>query len=118
MTRYLGLPKNETEWLKYQGTCVIFSGNVKETDEYGCDIWIMETEEETVRKLINGLDTVGVKCDFITILWTDVTFGTRCCKCVCYYNKPYEIYYSDFFIKGLSNYEFGDELEFGFDIQL
>lgn len=116
MTTYLGIPKDENEWLKYHGSCILFCGKYREK-EYG-DL-VMETEEETKTRLINGLASVGVKCLHITFKWTDENQGTRSCECICEYNKPYEIHFSEFFIKGLTSFEFDSEnpncqLEFSF----
>lgn len=107
---YLGVPTSEEQWLKYVGACIIFAGKekVKEYYEDGTEtickeVWIMETEEETKERLRNGLLSVGVKCEEITIKWTSEC--TRCCECICLYNKPYQVYNSEFFIKGLSEFE-------------
>ena len=125
MTKYLGIPKNENEWLKYIGGCVIYCGkyrvsNVNQWDnDYIHAPIVMETEEETKSRLINGLASVGVKCEDVVFKWTDANNGTRCCACVCYYNKPYQVYNSEFFIKGLTEQEFESQnpncqLEFSF----
>lgn len=121
---FLGIPSDETEFLKYRGICTLFAGKSKVTEiadnEYGFEqeyeSWIMETEEDSKSRLIKGLESVGVKCSEIIIKWTDMEEGQRCCECVCYYNKPYQVYNSDFFIKGLTTFSFVDpadgELEF------
>ena len=125
-SEYLGYPKDESEWLCYQGTCVLFAGNKDvfensiDDSDYEPDFkeWILESEEETKRRLIVGLQTVGVRCAEITIKWTDEHRGMRCCECICYYNKPYQIYHSDFFIDAerLSAFDFvSGPFEFGFD---
>ncbi len=91
---------------RYEGRCVIFAGKeFIEEDEY----WDLETEEETIARLLKGIETIGVICKSVTIGWTDENTGQRYCVCECYYDKPYEVYNSDFFINGL--YEFHDSPE-------
>lgn len=95
---FLGIPKDETEWLKYRGECIVFAGNLYDEEE---GEYIMESEEDTKERLICGLLSVGIKCDKknVQFQWTDKTTGERSCCCTCYYNKPYQVYYSEFFIK-------------------
>ncbi len=116
---YLGFPKNEDEWLKYVGKTIIFVGTKYDEDN---DCWELETEDETKTKLINGLKTVGVICEDIQINWECTIEGTRYCECICLYNKPYQVYVSEFFINGLSNSDKSEmpdtyvpQLEFYFD---
>lgn len=125
-SEYLGIPSSETEWLKYKGKCIIFAGKEKVIDENEYDekwIWNMETEEETKTRLTEGLQSIGVKCESIMFKWSDIKEGQRSCECICYYNKPYQVYLSDFFIKGLSTFDFdaentNSELEFTFSERL
>lgn len=123
-TEYLGIPENENEWLKYKGSCVIFAGKEKIFDDDGYEEgWVMETEDETKSRLYNGLLNVGVICGSINFIWTEENQGQRYCECICYYNKPYQIYNSEFFIKGLTSFDFDSnnpdaELEFVFDEKL
>ena len=122
---FLGI---ESEWLKYEGRCIIFVGlfkDIKYDKEYNEEIddgWILENENETTKRLINGLTIHGIKCDEIMFEWEDKMRGTRSCKCICYYNKPYETYHSEFFLKGFATDEFtiGDEsfMEFYFTKRL
>jgi hypothetical protein len=100
---YLGYPKDETEWLKYEGCCSLFSGIV-DGDGSEPEEWQFESEEVTKLKLIEGLKAVGVVCQSVTISWANKESGVRHCKCICYYNKPYQPYKNDFYIKGLSEY--------------
>lgn len=99
---------NESEWIQYEGRCNIFAGlrQIEDPDSlefcHAPKIWTFEAEEITKDKLINGLSTVGVKCKAVIFERTDNVDGTRFCKCVCYYNKPYIPYESEFFIKGLT----------------
>ncbi len=116
---YLGVPKDENEWLKYEGTCIIYAGierinkeleeDEQYWDEYGFyimekKVYIMENEETTKNKLIEGLKSVGVKCEKINFEWTNEKTGQRCCNCIVYYNKPYQVYTNDFFIKSLTQF--------------
>lgn len=117
--KYLGIPSDETEWLKYKGTCILFAGKEKQLDEDmdDYDQWIMESEEETKVRLTDGLKQMGVKCESISFKWCDRDNGQRLCECIVYYNKPYQVYISEMFIKGLSSFEFdkdntNSELEF------
>jgi hypothetical protein len=97
---YLGIPVDETEWLKYKGECIIFAGVKKIIDDdENEDEWIMETEDETKNRLSIGLLSVGVICDDIIFKWCDKDSGQRICECICYYNKPYQIYNSEFCTK-------------------
>jgi hypothetical protein len=117
---YLGIPKDENDWLKYEGSCIIFAGIEKinkELEEDESDFYVtydMEEEEITKNKLIEGLKSVGVKCEEISFKWADEETGQRCCKCIVYYNKPYQIYINDFFITGLTQFGFNPDspLEF------
>lgn len=119
---FLGIPKDETEWLKYEGECVIFAGIKNQLDQYDeidetCNFycWDFESDDITKMKLIEGLKTVGVKCDSVIIKKRNDSDGTKVCKCICYYNKPYQVYYSEFFIDNLSNfYSSNSPLEFYF----
>lgn len=107
---YLGIPSNENEWLKYKGQCIIFAGLSEKINEDGCsEGWIMESEEKTKERLIKGLESVGVKCENISFKWCDIKEGQRSCECICYYNKPYQIYNSEFFITGLTSFYFDAE---------
>ena len=118
---FLGIPKDENEWLTYEGTCLLFCGTEqKDYDEYV--YWEFEPEEISKDKLIRGFETVGVRCISIEIIETHWREGQRKCKFICLYNKPYQVYNSDFFIKGLSYYDTSDtcyaycgELEVSFD---
>lgn len=108
---FLGIPKDETEWLKYEGECMIFAGIKNQFDQYDeidetCNFycWDFENDDITKMKLIEGLKTVGVKCDSVIIQKRNNSDGTKLCKCICYYNKPYQVYYSEFFIENLSNF--------------
>lgn len=116
-TNYLGIPKNENEWLKYKGHCTIFCGEKIDKDnlypEYG-DKWILEPENITTEKLIKGLKSVGVKVHDIIFTKEFLNDGLRICECVCHYNKSYEVYNSEFFIEGLSSSEYNTSLEFYF----
>jgi hypothetical protein len=129
---FLGVPKDENDWLKYEGHCKIFCGEThiveddedNEYDDNGDDNeqlynWILESTDITKNKIIAGLQTVGVRCENIQFTKEDSFYGTRMCTCICYYNKPYEIYNSDFFIEGLTEFSFmrshpGRLLEFWF----
>ena len=118
---FLGIPKDENEYLKYEGTVTLFVGNGnKIEDVYGYEMHEVEPEKMTIEKLEKGLESVGVKCLAIEIIDEDVYRGLRTCKCVCLYNKPYQIYHSEFFIKGLTRFEESPEvpLEFGFTKRL
>ena len=128
---FLGIPKNETEWLCYNGTCVVFVGLEKVYEDYDSDYpdyepefveLSLESEEETKRRLIAGIQTVGVRCEEIKFKWTDKYNGLRCCECVCYYNKPYQVYKSEFFIDAEGLIAFEDcqvgSFEFSFDRRL
>lgn len=104
---YLGFPKDENDWLKYEGICIIFAGIEKinkELEENETEFYDMEEEEITKNKLIEGLKSVGVKCEEISFKWSDEKSGQRCCKCIVYYNKPYQIYTNNFFIKNLTQF--------------
>lgn len=107
---YLGIPKDENDWLKYEESCIIFAGIEKinkELEEDETDFYVtydMEEEEITKNKLIEGLKSVGVKCEEINFEWTNEKTGQRCCNCIVYYNKPYQIYINDFFIKSLTQF--------------
>ncbi len=141
---YLGFPKDENDWIKYEGNCQIFSG-IKRTCLFGgkydeenddqyvneydidedsdCHSWgdyIFEEEEITKNKLIEGLKTVGIKCDSVEIVNEDFIQGYRQCKCVCYYNKPYIQYISELFIENLSTFnpKYNSPLEFYFTKKL
>jgi len=113
---FLGIPKDETEWLKYKGECIIFAGILDDKGEYS-----MESEEDTKERLICGLISVGIKCDKKDVLfqWIDKTTRQCSCCCTCYYNKPYQVYYYEFFIKGLSSFNIDHStLEFIFTKRL
>jgi len=117
---YLGVPKDLNDWIKYEGKCIIFAAKARwsdmngeipidQYDQYDEDdettLWIMEDEEITKTKLIEGLSSVGVKCESVTIEREDIhNNGVRFVSCICYYNKPYEVYNSEFFIEGLSQF--------------
>jgi len=119
----LGRPLDETEWLKYEGGCIVFAGtrrrfvpnpyycggdgpdaaaaDVNDTvvPEFVQDGWILESEEATKHRLLTGLNTMGVKCEHVQMNWSDETSGERSCTCIVWYNKPCYVYYSDLFIK-------------------
>ena len=125
---FKGIPKNENEWLKYETmTITLFAAthrycentgihSLEETDEKTDDTteyWILEDDEITTNKLIDGLKTVGVICESVDIIKTNIYEGKKQVKCICCYNKPYQVYNSDFFIKGLSTYN-PDELVYDY----
>jgi hypothetical protein len=87
---------------QYKGHCILFVG--KDYDHVD-DIWIMESEEDTIIRLKNALEKLDINCSSIAFKWTDEITGQRCCVCDCVYNKPYETYHSElfieFFIEGL-----------------
>ncbi len=123
---YLGKPFSEQEWLKYLGICRIFAGlkyneydpETEGSDEYGYDdYWTMEDQESIKNKLIAELAAVGVKCQEINIVHQDYFTGLMHCECVCLYNKPYIVYESEFFLKGLSEFPTDNRapLEFYFE---
>jgi hypothetical protein len=114
INNFIGIPINENEWLKYEGHCIIFAGKIKCNKK---NKWIMESDDITKNKLILGLLNVGIKCNDVEIEWSDKVDGTKKCKCICYYNKPYEIYNSEFFIDGItqSSYCPSCPLEFYFE---
>ena len=121
---FLGIPKDENEWLKYETmTITLFAAthryceneaiqSLDQTTDDTTEYWILEDDETTTNKLIDGFKTVGVICEYVEIIKTDIYEGKKKVKCICSYNKPYEVYNSDFFIKGLSMYS-PDEL--GYD---
>ena len=103
---FLGNPQNEDEWLHYEGRCILFVGDKKKynknTNE---DEWILETDEIIQNKLKMGLDKYGVQIKSIEYEWTNTYEGTVSCVCSCFYNKPYQVYFSEFFIQGLTSFE-------------
>ena len=124
---FKGIPKDENEWLKYETmTITLFAAthrycenegiqSLEATDEKTDDTteyWILEDDTTTTNKLIDGLKSVGVICESVEIIKSDIYEGKKQVKCICSYNKPYQVYNSDFFIKGLSMYT-PDEL--GYD---
>ncbi len=120
---YLGIPKDENEWLKYQGCCTIFTGiNLNEpytNDPTDYQFWDMQLDEYTKQDLIAALELKGVKCESVNIVSTDIYDGTKRCECVCYYNKPYQVYNSEFFLDNLSGFSFSSgSLEFYFSKRL
>ena len=102
------MTESDSTWVQYTGRCMIFAGieQIEDPDSvelHGIPkIWTMEAEEITKHKLINGLLTIGVKCDSVVITMTFPDHGLRMCRCVCYYDKPYNPYESELFIKGLT----------------
>ncbi len=77
--------------------------------------WDMQDDEDTKRDIINALKLVGVRCESVNIASFDIYDGTKICDCVCYYNKPYQVYNSEFFLNGLSGFPFSNcPLEFYF----
>lgn len=98
---YLAIPKDENDWIRYLGRCDIFAGKfIKD------DMWIMEPEDETISKLANALEKAGIKCETITFELEDIKDGVRHCNVICYYNKPYEPYNDDFYLSGLTTFDF------------
>jgi len=117
----LHCPVDEDAWLKCQGGCVVFTGTVFAgtrrrlgSNTYSCgdddmhngdeeavpglvqDGWIIESEETTKHRLLNGVKlATGVQCEQVTVDWTDETTGQRSCTCIGLYKKPCFIYYSD-----------------------
>lgn len=120
----MGVPKDENEWLKYEGFCTLFAGaelNEPYTgDPYDYPFWTMEDEDLTRLKLSEALKTVGVVCDFKDItLNPDIYEGTVQCVCICYYNKPYQVYNSEFFLNNLTqSNDFHWPVEFYFKSRL
>ncbi len=132
---YLGVPKDNNDWLKYQGRCNIFTGIKKIIDDiddaqmkspyrmeenedtfidetesdteidYSNLPWEMQEDEDTKRDIITALEKEGVRCESVEIERRDIYTGIKYCVCVCYYNKPYAIYHSEFFLEGLSGFE-------------
>jgi hypothetical protein len=148
--KYLGFPKNETEWLKYEGHCILFCSNnpekeaylrecaatydnavqegrlTEEIEEMYCNEYLLctrelESDEITKDRLIQGLATIGVRCEEVSVNWTDCIAGTKSCTCICYYNKPLT-YTTEFFIKDMSSFAFEDPetatMEFHFSKRL
>ena len=98
---YLAIPKDENDWIRYMGGCNIFAGKYKEDDD-----WVMEPEDETRSKLAAALEKAGIKCETITFGWEKHDEGVRHCDVICSYNKPYEPYYDDFYLPGLTEFDF------------
>lgn len=118
---WLGIPTSDDDWLKYQGRCIVFVGKeLVYNDETGEEEWILDDEYKTKNKLTEGLKQHGVKCESIEFEWINKCEGTVSCVCVCYYNKPYLIHDGEFYIRGLTSFDFDREnpnslLEFYFE---
>jgi len=123
-SQFLGIPKDENEWLLYETTVTIFAGTNKLNDEdYWDEIeystyWEMEAIDITKNKLIKGLEKVGVRCESFIVINENTRDGTRLCKCICSYNKPYEVYHSEFFLEGIGFDDESTTLEFCFEKRL
>jgi hypothetical protein len=98
---YLAIPNDENDWIRYTGKCSIFVGKYKEDDN-----WVIETEDETRSKLATALEKAGIKCETITFSWDKFNEFVRHCDVICSYNKPYEPYYDDFYLPGLTEFDF------------
>ncbi len=98
---YLAIPKDENDWIRYLGRCTIFAGKFIEDD-----MWVMEPEDETIAKLASALEKAGIKCETITFDSEDTKDGVRYCNVICSYNKPYEPYNDDFYLPGLTTFDF------------
>lgn len=112
----LGMPANENDWLKYIGSCNIFAGTEQIEEEDG---WHLEPPEVTIAKLTTALERVGIRCLHVEIICELITEGTRAIKCICEYNKPYYVHDSDFYLDGLTEFDFNryrtdNILEFSF----
>lgn len=98
---YLGIPKNENDWIRYRGGCQIFAGKTLEDD-----VWLMESEDETKTKLTNALERKGIRCENIKFSHENVSTGERICDVICSYNKPYRIHHDDFYLEGITTFDF------------
>ena len=98
---YLAIPKDEDDWIRYRGGCNIFAGKFMEDD-----MWVMESEDETKTKLADALKLGGIKCETISFGWEDTKDGVRNCIVICSYNQPYEPYYDDFYLPGITGFDF------------
>jgi hypothetical protein len=72
----------------YTGECILFSGKEKVDGDYSTDYrdyYIMETEAETIKKLVSALKKKKIKCSNVVILSEDEEEGTRVCRGQCEY---------------------------------
>ena len=97
---YLAIPKDENDWIRYRGRCMLFSGKFIEDE-----LWVMEPEDVTKTKLAIALEKAGIKCESISFDYEDTKDGVRYCNVICAYNKPYEPYNDDFYLPGLTTFD-------------